>query len=555
MFRIHRKLAPVGAAFAAVLAVAGAALPSSAAQALAAGTTLYVATNGADSNPGTAAQPFRTISAAAAAAQPGTTVSVAPGTYTQPVTSKVSGTASARIRVVSATKWAAKIQTSGQYFIWRNDASYVDIQDFDISAPDAHVGIENNGSYVRVLGNNVHNIASTVTSAGCSSNGGAGIEHGNYSATTNETSSNVVHDIGDYQNPLVANCWTIQGIYDSTPRGIVANNVVYHVEAFGIHLWHAATGNTVANNLVFKNGVGGIQAGAGDSPGGVTFDNATISNNIILDNPSFGIRQSGKLGTNTRFSNNLIWRNGSVLTQPSGTVTGTLSVDPQFVNYQPGGFAAGGDYHLRASSPAVNAGTSLGAPAVDIDGLSRQSAIDIGPYEYGATAPTPTPSPRTSIFAATAVPKVAAAGGGQPVELGLKFRSSTAGYISGVRFYKSSGNTGEHIGSLWSRSGQLLARATFSGETASGWQQVTFATPVKISANTTYVASYHTNTGNYAYDENAFASTSVTNGPLTALQNGVDGPNSVYASGANAFPTASYHATNYWVDVLFSTTP
>ena len=59
----------------------------------------------------------------------------------------------------------------------------------------------------------------------------------------------------------------------------------------------------------------------------------------------------------------------------------------------------------------------------------------------------------------------------------MKFRSDVDGYICGVRFYKFSTNTGTHVGSLWSTDGQLLARATFADETASGWQQVKFAKP------------------------------------------------------------------------------
>ena len=61
------------------------------------------------------------------------------------------------------------------------------------------------------------------------------------------------------------------------------------------------------------------------------------------------------------------------------------------------------------------------------------------------------------------------------------------GYITGIRFYKGSGNTGTHVGHLWTSTGTLLATATFSNETASGWQQVNFATPVAITAGTTYV--------------------------------------------------------------------
>ena len=55
---------------------------------------------------------------------------------------------------------------------------------------------------------------------------------------------------------------------------------------------------------------------------------------------------------------------------------------------------------------------------------------------------------------------------------------------------------------MWSSTGQLLATATFTNETASGWQQVNLATPVAITANTVYVVSYHTPGGysaNYGY--------------------------------------------------------
>src|SRR5207248_2555269 len=79
---------------------------------------------------------------------------------------------------------------------------------------------------------------------------------------------------------------------------------------------------------------------------------------------------------------------------------------------------------------------------------------------------------------------------GSSTELGVKFRSDLAGTITGIRFYKGSTNTGTHVGELFSLAGALLASATFTNETASGWQQVTFATPVTIQANTTYVAAY-----------------------------------------------------------------
>ncbi len=150
--------------------------------------------------------------------------------------------------------------------------------------------------------------------------------------------------------------------------------------------------------------------------------------------------------------------------------------------------------------------------------------------------------------------------GGEPlvvdndaVEVGVKFRSSSAGVISGIRFYKRAANTGTHTGRLWSSTGTLLATVTFVNETATGWQQAIFSSPVAIAANTTYVASYHAPAGQYAFNEYGFQSAGVTNGPLTALQTGVDGTNGVYKYGAGGvFPNESFHDANYWVDVVFA---
>src|SRR5215472_17628503 len=46
------------------------------------GADYYVATTGSDSNPGTSAQPFRTLTYAYSKASAGTTILVAPGVYT-----------------------------------------------------------------------------------------------------------------------------------------------------------------------------------------------------------------------------------------------------------------------------------------------------------------------------------------------------------------------------------------------------------------------------------------------------------------------------------------
>jgi len=147
------------------------------------------------------------------------------------------------------------------------------------------------------------------------------------------------------------------------------------------------------------------------------------------------------------------------------------------------------------------------------------------------------------------LPRVADAGADAPVELGVKFQAKIRGYITGVRFFKSAANTGVHVGNLWSNTGAQLASVTFTGETASGWQTATFSSPVAVEPDTTYVVSYHTNTGHYGFNENYFISRGVERGPLRALA----GPaNGVYSFGAGSrFPHLSYVAANYWVDVVF----
>lgn len=158
-----------------------------------------------------------------------------------------------------------------------------------------------------------------------------------------------------------------------------------------------------------------------------------------------------------------------------------------------------------------------------------------------------------SIFPVNSIPQNLSDSDSQPIEVGMKFQSAVDGFITGVRFYKAIGDTGTHIGNLWSSTGTLLASVSFLGETTSGWQEASFSGPVAITANTTYVISYHSSANYYTSTVGGLTS-AVTTGNLTALANGTDGSNGVYIySGVPAFPTQSYNSSNYWVDVVFDT--
>ena len=127
------------------------------------------------------------------------------------------------------------------------------------------------------------------------------------------------------------------------------------------------------------------------------------------------------------------------------------------------------------------------------------------------------------------------------------------GTITAIRFYKGPANTGPHVGHLWTNTGALLATITFSGETASGWQQAT-SEPAGRGHGEHHVCRVVSHgqrrlRGHLGY----FQSSGVTNGPLQALATGVDGPNGVFVYGPSAFPTGTFSAANYWVDVVLTT--
>ena len=167
---------------------------------------------------------------------------------------------------------------------------------------------------------------------------------------------------------------------------------------------------------------------------------------------------------------------------------------------------------------------------------------------------TVSPSTALSLFGASTTPTTANVNDPNSVEVGLKFSATVTGEITGIRFYKGPQNTGTHLVDLWSDTGTLLATATSTNETASGWQQVNFSTPVKISAGTTYIASYHSSAGEYSDTPYYFDTLQApTNGSLTATAEGLNG---VYAYGSGiTFPdNVAPSGDNYWVDVVFNDT-
>lgn len=172
---------------------------------------------------------------------------------------------------------------------------------------------------------------------------------------------------------------------------------------------------------------------------------------------------------------------------------------------------------------------------------------------FAADAKTSVPkaAAATSSLFGTAKPAVASeVSDKEAVELGVSFKPSEAGSISAIRFYKAAGNGGTHTGSVWSAGGTKLASVTFANETASGWQVAQLPTAVALTPGQTYVVSYFAPQGHYASTSGYFSQPKVS-GPLTA---GTANNGRYLYSGSGGFPTGSWGATNYFVDVVYTVT-
>ena len=136
----------------------------------------------------------------------------------------------------------------------------------------------------------------------------------------------------------------------------------------------------------------------------------------------------------------------------------------------------------------------------------------------------------------------------QPLEVGVPFRAVRTASSPRCGSTSSRTTSARMSAHLWSGDGQLLATATYANETASGWQQAELPNPVAVTKDTTYVSSYHSPCGFFAFDRACFSG-----GAPPA--DGRAAPATVAtASSATApcVPRPVYNATNYWVDATFA---
>jgi parallel beta-helix repeat protein len=362
----------------------------------------YVATNGDDGNAGTKGAPFRTMTKGVSMLAPGDTLWVRGGIYAESFIGNIPGgnSWSERVKVAAYPEEAVTIRPDpGADFVFRFQSegdSFIVIDGFIIDGANVtydsvkitysdsaahHIRIKNseiknapsNGVLItrsdklipkhnQLVNVDVHDngtkdfghgmyIASSHTVIRGSSiyrNAGWGVHvyNGDYPALT--ANNNVVRDNEIFDNARVGDRGP--GIILSSGRDNIAFNNVIRGNNGGIQIDYGATRPRAFNNTVFANAYG-IYIGNGSR-------DAEIRNNIVFQNEGGGITNEG---ISTRRDHN-------------------LAGDPRFVD------EAALDFHLQASSPAIDTGATIDRVQRDFDDVDRPQceAYDIGAFESTA---------------------------------------------------------------------------------------------------------------------------------------------------------------------------
>jgi hypothetical protein len=280
--------------------------------------------------------------------------------------------------------------------------SYVEINGFEFDGSNHDVNVAINGTAVfgaKILNNKFHDVMRQA------SNPHAAV------VTVDSDAGQLNPSVGGNNfyigNIFYHNNWGAPGgganpyaIYVQKPGDVIQNNLIMQQGGgWCVQLWHQATNAVVTNNTFINCARGGVVNGNDGTQAPFTNDHTTIDNNIVANNGwnggQYGIIESAgkcdsRVGPNNLYNNNVMWNN--VPTNlflcggktASGIKLGTNT--SVFVNYT-GDIT--GDYHLKAGSPAIGAGTTACAPGgispciptTDITGKARPNPPSIGAYE------------------------------------------------------------------------------------------------------------------------------------------------------------------------------
>jgi regulation of enolase protein 1 (concanavalin A-like superfamily) len=206
--------------------------------------------------------------------------------------------------------------------------------------------------------------------------------------------------VSDAYNEISVNGQDGAGMFNTAASPIIQNCIFRNndiVEFSGAAVYNQNASPEFINCLFLENSSGDFGGALFTLGGAVRLSNCTFVANSSFSGSAIGGFFSN---TNHTLNNCIFWGNlnsspifngqGASTTITYSVVeggypgTGNLSSDPLFVD------ATNGDFRLQACSPAIDAGISTGAPAIDLDGNPRpiNSGFDMGAYEFQST-PTP----------------------------------------------------------------------------------------------------------------------------------------------------------------------
>lgn len=373
----------------------------------------YVAQSGSDSAPGTLAAPFKTLAYALSKLNPGDTLNIRAGTWSEHIDSREikipSGTATAPITIQAYqnevvtfmangrqavilldmpawTIWKSLILDTRDGYVW--DGPLHGVSGIIVDYPYPGAEHDNRFENLELIGSGNTRIR------------GVGIVGGHHDAFIGLK----VHDFSEHGIYLNHSGNTVDGV-DVFNNGRVGGSVnTLSQPGHGLQIYASGdnpTDNTVRNSKFHGNLLGGIQ---------VHGDRSLIYNNLVYDNGGPGIENYAFSAT---IVFNTVLRNGesgiaavtgqSVAMIRNNILSGNKSGDrvqvgPNVANLtndhnQEGitqSFVAQGiaDFHVVAGSPAIGAGIPVAGLTLDRDGKLRSATTPtIGAYEFGGTIP------------------------------------------------------------------------------------------------------------------------------------------------------------------------